>query len=208
MLRTSEEETVEEHRKISYGAAAFLRSFAVRMLINIATVLVLYNEMQTALSALGTFDLNIGRDTQSGRRSAEVFSLAEYVFGETAILITLAGLMAVTVIAILTILGFFEIKAGEERAIFRARLLVYSIAHLLCALALTTYLMMCVGFLIQTNSNRINESSAFIWAYPTYALVVVLYLVELYGFLTRNSDQMWRTAVRAVEVAQEATPQD
>jgi hypothetical protein len=180
-------------RAISYGAAAFLRSLALRVLINIAAVVVLYYQMQTALSALGGFDLNIGLGPQSGRRNADVFSLAEYVFGETAILITLAGLMAVTVIAILTILGLFVINEGEERAIFRARLLIYSIAHLLCALALTTYLMMCVGFLIQTNSNRINEAGAFIWAYPTYALVVVLYLVELYGFLTRNHDQLWRT---------------
>lgn len=178
--------------KMSYGASAFLRSLALRVLINVAAVVVLHSQMQAGMSTLGTFDLNVSRSAVAAGRSADVLAFADYVFSETAILITLAGLMAVTVVAILTILGVFEIKAGEERLVFRVRLLVYSVAHLLCALSLTTYLMVCVGFLIQTNSNRINEAGAFIWAYPTYALVVVLYLVELYGFLTRNYDHLRR----------------
>ena len=53
-------------------------------------------------------------------------------------------------------------------------------------LALTTYLLLCVAILEQTNSSRLNDASSFVWAYPTYAIVVVLYLVECYGFLTRK----------------------
>jgi hypothetical protein len=94
--------------------------------------------------------------------------------------------MAVTVVAIFTILGTFQIIVEENQKSFRLRLLVYTLASLLIYLALTTYLLFCVGILEQTNSIRMNEASAFIWAYPTYAILAILYLVEGYGFLTKN----------------------
>jgi hypothetical protein len=169
----------------SYESAAYFRSFLLRIVINLAAIAVLNAIMNGSLNVMHPFDLTISSDPALNRDGAK-FTLAGYVLTETGVIITLAGLMAVTAIAVLAVLGAFRIRPGEPRRRFRLRLLLYTVAHLLLTLALTTFLLICVATLEQTNSIRLNEGVSFIWAWPTYALVALIYVVDLYGFLTEN----------------------
>jgi len=82
--------------------------------------------------------------------------------------------------------GVFYIIPKETWIRFRIRLLIYTLAHLLAALAVSTYLMLTVGILAATGSWQLNSSTSFIWAYPSYTIIVIMYLIEMYSFLTKN----------------------
>lgn len=170
---------------LTYQTNAFLRSLAARIVITLAAIVVLNALMTGALASGQAFDLTVSSNPALNK-DASRFTLAGYVLSETAVIVTLAGLMAVTAIAILAVLGAFRTRPGEARSRFRLRLLLFTVAHLLLTLALTTYLMICVATLEQTNSIRLNDALSFIWAWPTYALIALIYVVDLYGFLTGN----------------------
>lgn len=164
-------------------SAYYLRSFAVRVAINLSAIFVLAILMQQSLGTIGTFDLGISRDHSLNTDQA-LLATSAYAFSEATIVIALCGLMGVVLIALLAQLGPFVLVDGEQFTAFRFRLLIYTICHLLVSLALTAYLFFCVHMVVQTNSLRLNESTSFVWAYPTYSIILVLYLVEMYGFLT------------------------
>jgi hypothetical protein len=169
----------------NYYATAYMTSYFLRIVVNALALGTLIFLMHQSIATLGTFDLQISRN-HALNSDTSLFQTASYAFDEATIIIALSGLMAVVLIALLSFMGTFVVLQAEPFYIFRVRLFIYTLCHLLICLALTAYLIFCITVLIQTDSLRLNDSTSFIWAYPTYTILVVVYLVELYGFMTKN----------------------
>lgn len=163
---------------------AYLKSFSLRVVLNILCLIVLYVAMNDILSILPTYKTNLGNINP--KMAPEVINTASYIFDETSILITQSGLMVVALMALLFGLEHFKIKSGEDHDSFRRRLLIYTLAHLGACLVMSTYLMVSVGLMVFPESLRLNTDNSFIWTYPSYTVLVVIYLVELYKFYTEN----------------------
>lgn len=164
----------------------FIKSFFLRVALNVIFLIALHVAMTDTLSILTSYKTNISASQGVELQEGALLSTASYIFDETSILVTQAGLMVVALMALIFGLDHFKIKQGEAYGRFRKRLLLYTIAHLFSCLVMSVYLMCSVGMLIYPQSLRLNGDNAFIWIYPSYAIMTVIYLVDLYKFYTEN----------------------
>jgi len=141
--------------------------------------------MISSVKDLPKFSINLLSFNRIERNSYEVSS---YLFDETAILITLGGLIVVALMALLVSLGFFRIIPKERQIKFRVRLFIYTITNLAICCITTLYLFFIAATMVSISSYRINLENGFIWIYPFYAMVIIFYLIEVYGFMTVNYD--------------------
>ena len=164
----------------------FVRSFMFRVVSNIIFLIVLHVAMNDVLSILPSYKTNISNTPTVDLLDNGLLNNASYIFGETSILVTQAGLMVVALMALIFGLDHFKIKSKEAYGQFRKRLFLYSTAHLFSCLVMSVYLMCGVGILIYPESLRLNHDNAFVWIYPAYAIMAVIYLVDIYKFYTEN----------------------
>lgn len=165
---------------------AFLRSYVFRIITNAAFMLVAHFAMKDTVAILHRYNTDISSIKPSDLQQGLFLETASYIFDETAILSTQAGLMIVALMALLFGLGHFKVKAKEKFDTFRLRLLLYTVSHLFSCLILSLYLMCAVGLLAYPESFRLNSHNSFIWIYPSYALIIVIYVADLYKFFTEN----------------------
>lgn len=166
---------------------SFVKSYVLRLIINIAFLVLLYSFMADITTALSNYNINISKTKISEIKSGQVFNTASYIFDETSIMITQAGLMVVALMTLIFGLDYFKIKPDESFGKFRFRLLLYTVAHLFSCLVVSLYLMCSVGLLSYPQSLRLNMDNSFVWSYPTFAIIAAIYMVELYKFFTENS---------------------
>ncbi len=162
---------------------SFFRSYALRVSVNIIFLFIVHWVMISDVENLPEFHINI---IETHDNPEVFYNLSGYLFDETAILITLGGLIVVALMALLVSLGFFRIIPDEKFLIFRIRLFIYTITNLAICCITTLYLFFLAAIMISISSYRISIENGFIWLYPFYAMVIIFYLIEIYGFLTIN----------------------
>ena len=173
-----------EMKSINYHKSYYI-SFSLRVFINFVFLIIIHFLMISSVKDLPKFSINLLSFNRIERNSYEVSS---YLFDETAILITLGGLIVVALMALLVSLGFFRIIPKERQIKFRVRLFIYTITNLAICCITTLYLFFIAATMVSISSYRINLENGFIWIYPFYAMVIIFYLIEVYGFMTVNYD--------------------
>lgn len=166
---------------------AFIKSFLFRVVVNIIFIVAAHIAMRDMLNILTNYATDISNVSGEVIKNEMLFNTASYIFDETSIMATQSGLLVVAIMALIFGLDCFKINEIETDTMFRKRLLLYTIAHLFSCLVMTLYLFISVGVLSYPQSLRLNEFNSFIWAYPSYAIIAVIYIVDLYKFYTVNT---------------------
>ena len=182
--RTQAARPKKKRKTMNDYAKSYFKSYALRLSINLIFLVVAHMAMTSTLGGLQRFDLNISANDIT---SSEFLSKASYIFDETSILITISGLIVVALMSLMFGLGVFLIIPDESRTVFRVRLFIYNISNLAICCITTLYLLVIVALIAYPSSLRMNEENSFIWLYPSYFIVIILYLIEMYGFMTKNN---------------------